>query len=257
MMKKLIVAIILIGVITLFSGCKAKEATTKPDIINLGNRTEKQAVEAYGILRCMDTVDITMDFSASVAKVNVKNGQKVAKGDTLMELELVDYNLQMKELETELELLKEQSEVSELPKEKLSLLEEKLSNAKGKLDREYFTENRIVAEFENGIAYNLDYTKGDILSPGCRLLTLADLDSIRVMADIDQQYIGYVKLGAAVDVVPEYNKNITLKGTVSYISSKAFFSNGETVVPVEITFQEKMEGLIPDSDVQVKIYPAK
>lgn len=256
-MRKLLVAVVLIGIITLFGGCKAKEAATKPDIINLGNQTEKQAVEAYGILRCMDTVDITMDFGASVEKVNVKNGQKVAKDDTLMELDLADYNLQVKELEMELKLLKEQSEESELPQEKPDLLEEKLDFAKGRLNRECFAENRIVSEYENGIVYNLEFSKGDILSPGSRVLTLADLDSIRVMADIDQQYIGYVQLGAAVDIIPEYNKNATLKGTVSFISSKAFPSNGETVVPVEVTFQDNVEGLLPDSDVQVKIYPVK
>ncbi len=256
-MKRLLYAVALIGIITLFGGCKAKEVATKPDIINLGNQTEKQAVEAYGILRCMDTVDVTMDFGASVESVNVKNGQKVAKDDTLMELNLADYNLQVKELETELKLLKEQSEESELPEEKLNLLEEKLDLAKGRLNRENFAENRIVSEFENGIVYNVDYSKGDLLSPGSRLLTLADLDSIRVMADIDQQYIGYVQVGAAVEIIPEYNKNATLKGTISYISSKAFTNNGETVVPVEVTFQDNVEGLLPDSDVQVKIYPVK
>lgn len=256
-MRKLGYALIFLGVMILFGSCKAKEAATKPDIINLGNQTEKQAVEAYGILRCMDTVDITIDFGASVAKVNVKNGQKVAKDDTLMELDLAEYNLQVKELETEFKLLKEKSEESEVPQETLDLLEEKLDLARGKIDREYFAENRIISECENGIVYNLDLSKGDILSPGCRLLTLADLDSIKVIADIDQQYIGYVKIGAAVDIIPEYNKNTTLKGTVSDISSKAFVNNGETVVPVEITFQDKIEGLLPDSDVQVKIYPAK
>jgi hypothetical protein len=63
--------------------------------------------------------------------------------------------------------------------------------------------------------------------------------------------------GAKADIIPEYNKNITYKGTVSFISEKAYQVNGETIIPVEITFDTMPEGLIIDSDVQVKIYPVK
>jgi multidrug resistance efflux pump len=254
-MKKLVVFVILIGTLILLGGCKTKVEDSKADIVSLSAQPEVQMVEAYGTIKASEVRDITIDFSAFIDQINVKNGQKVTKDENLMALNTEDFIAMIKEKEIDLKLLKKQNKDVDEMKEKLTILEDNFTLLKGKLERENIKDNHLVSNIQNGIVYNIDNVEGDMVFSGSRLMSIANLDSIIVDANIDQQFINWVAVGAAVDIIPEYDKSAVYKGKVSFISAKAFQNNGETFVPVEITMDAATEGLIIDADAQVKIYP--
>lgn len=258
-MKKLLTLLLLIVSVLLLGGCEKKTEDTKADVISLGAQPDKQIVEAYGVVKSADVRNVTIDFTASVEEVNVKNGQKVKKGDTLMTLNIDELKAMIKDKESDLNLLIEQNKASDLhsdlQEEKIKALEENLALLKEKLENGNFSQELVVSDVENGLVYNIAQVKGDMVYTGYKLVSIANLDSIGVYANVDQQFFSWIEIGAKVDITPEYDKNVTYKGKVSFISSKAFQNNGETNIPIEITFDDKIEGLIIDSDVQVKIYP--
>ncbi len=247
--------IVIIGIITLLGGCKSQDGKGQAHDITLGAEKKEQIIEAYGIIKAQDIRDVVIDFPASVEQISVKNGQKVQMGDTLMVLKIEEIKTQIKEMEYEISLMKEQTDAAGNQADKIDLLEDKLALLNAKLERENVKQELIISDCENGLVYNLEYVKGDMVFSGSRLLSIANLESVMVNANIDQQFIGWVETGSVVDIIPEYDKNSIYKGKVSFISLKAFQNNGETTIPVEITMDKAEEGIILDADVQVKIYP--
>lgn len=254
-MKRIFMLIGMILVLALAAGCGKAKENTQASAISLGAQTENQAVEVYGVIKASDVRDVVVDFPAYVESINVKEGQTVNKGETLMTLNVNDFKAQINEKESELDLLEDQNKGSSLLDGKIKTLEESLKLLKGKLNQGNIKQNLVVSDAAKGLVYDMGYIKGDITVPGKKLLSIANLDSIVVCANVDQQFINQVETGAKVDIVPEYNKGTVYNGTVIFISTKALQNNGETTIPVEITFDEKVQGLIIDSDVQVKIYP--
>lgn len=256
-MRKLLVLIVLIGIVTMLGGCAKKQKNTYADIIPLGAQPKEQIVEAYGVIRSSEVKSVTIDFTASVEEVLVKNGQKVKKGDPLMKLNIEDYTAMIKDKESDLNLLKEMNKDTDIQDEKITAVEESLKLLKENLTTDNINQDLVISDMDNGLVFDIAQVEGDMVYSGWRLVSIANLDSILVYANVDQQFGSWVKLGAEVDITPEYDKNKVYKGKVSFISSKAFQNNGETNIPVEITFDEPIEGLLIDSDVQVKIYPVK
>lgn len=311
MKKNIVLVILLIGILSMLAGCKAKEEEAQADLISFSNQPKIKTVEAYGIFKASVVKDIVIGFPAGIEQIDVKNGQRVAAGDTLMILNIDEYSAQLKQLEYDINLQKAQLDLTGVqgdlakaqealakaqgdeaqgaqtkePKdltqakenvtkeqenlteaqdnlakeqaEKLTEMEENLVLQQGKLDQANFRQDKVVSDISNGIVYNIGNLEGDMVYAGYRLLSIADLSSLIVEANIDQQFISNVAMGARVEIIPEYDKNTVINGTVSLISEKAFMVNGETVVPVEITLDSAVDGIVLDADVQVKIFPAE
>lgn len=285
MMKKVIFVVILIVTLLTLVGCKAKKAESSADLIDLGAQPSSQTVEAYGVIQTDIIKDVMIDFPAVVEKVDVKNGQKVAAGDTLMELNIDDFNSQLQQQESDINIQKEQlkqqrEQLNEQKKQdgltkdaksqiedqenllkeqeaKLSAQEDSLALQKAKLKQANFNQNLVTSDIANGVVFNIWNVAGDMVSSGYKLISIADMNSLKVTANIDQQFISWVKVGSEVEITPEYDKDTVIKGTVSYISSITTINNGETDVPIEITIDDKAENLILNADVQVKILPAQ
>lgn len=256
-MKKIIILAVLIGVLSVLGGCRAQKEEIQPDSIDLGAQPASQTVEAYGVIKASKLKDITIGFPAAIEDITVKNGQKVTAGDTLMILDTKDYEAQLKGQEYDLAILQAQENMSKEQKDKAAYLEDSLALQEEKLKTANIDGDKVISDVKNGVVYNIENAGGDMINSGSRLLSIADLDSLIVSAEVDQQFISWVTKGAKVDIIPEYNKNTMIHGTVSFISSKAFYDNGETVIPVEITLDDTTENLILDADVQIKIHPAR
>lgn len=99
-MKKIIIALLLIIPLILSScGTKAKEANAPVQVVK-----EKDYVEASGIVKAENTMNIMIDFPSSVEKVYVKDGQRVKKDDVLIDLDMGDYKMQIANKEHELKV---------------------------------------------------------------------------------------------------------------------------------------------------------
>ena len=143
---------------------------------------------------------------------------------------------------------------SAIQNEKAAAIESELRQMKDKISRNYISGNNIVCTMDNGIVYELGYKAGDIISSEKKMLSVMNLDTIVVKANVAEEFIKDVKIGALVEIIPVADKGRQYNGKVTTIAKKAVVQNGETVVPVEVSIDNKDSFLLPNFNVDVKIY---
>lgn len=134
-----------------------------------------------------------------------------------------------------------------------SLLESELKVLGNKLAKPYINNSDIVSDVRNGIVYDIGYVQGDIASPQKKLLSILDLDTLQILADIPEEFYKNVKVGSTATIIPVADKSRKYEGKVTYISGKAINSNGETQIPVRISIDKPDEFMLPGFNVDVSI----
>lgn len=138
-------------------------------------------------------------------------------------------------------------------REKAAAAESEIRQMKDKINRSHMSGNNIICTVENGIVYDIGYRTGDRINIDKKLLSLMDLDTKVVKADVAEEFIKDVKRGAKVEIIPAADKSRQYYGKVISIAGKASAKNGETVIPVEISVEDKDGFLLPDFNVDVRI----
>ena len=138
-------------------------------------------------------------------------------------------------------------------KEKAAAMESEIKQMKNKINTSNILGNNIVCDIENGIIYELGYKSGDMVDSDAKILSVLNLDTLVVKADVAEEFIKDVRLGANVEIVPVADKARLYKGKVISISKKAIEQNGETIIPVEISIENNDSFLLPNFNVDVKI----
>lgn len=128
-----------------------------------------------------------------------------------------------------------------------------LENMKSKLSADYMSGNQIVSPFSNAVVYDIGYEDGALAGSSKKFCSLADLDALIVEADVTEDFIAEVKLGAAVTVVPVADRSKTYHGKVTRIADMAKVDNGETLITVEITIEDNDGFLKPNYNVDLSI----
>jgi len=140
-----------------------------------------------------------------------------------------------------------------IQKEKITTLEEDISEMKDNMNKSFIKQNSIISDVDNGVVYDIGVKQGNRIDNSRKLLSILDLNSLVVQADVAEDFIKDVKLGADAIIIPQMNKSKEYKGKVTRISNKAILKNGETDVCVEISIDNKDDFLIVDTNVDVKI----
>ena len=138
--------------------------------------------------------------------------------------------------------------------EKASAMESEIRQMKEKLNKNYISGSNIVCAMDNGIVYELGYKAGDAVSSEKKILSLMNMDTLVVKANVAEEFIKDVKLDAKAEIIPVADKSSQYDGKVTNIARKAVIQNGETVIPVEILIDNKDSFLLPNFNVDVKIY---
>ncbi|HVJ49281.1 HlyD family secretion protein [Desulfitobacterium sp.] len=140
-----------------------------------------------------------------------------------------------------------------LEQQKISSLETNLQRLKDKLNKSYIQDNKIVADFKNGLVQESTHVAGDPLPAGIKLLSLVNMDSLIVEADVSEDFIKDVKIGAAVEILPLADSSKQYKGKVTKIADQGVEVNGETMIKTEISIDNPDDFLKPDFNVDIKI----
>ena len=135
----------------------------------------------------------------------------------------------------------------------IKLLESELSEMKSKLKRGFLNGKSVVSNMNNGLVCSLSKRTGSLITPSEKLLSIVNLDNLVVEANVDEQFIKDVKVGAKVSIIPEYNQRNKLTGKVSFISASAVQTNGETLIPITIKIDKPDDSLMLNYNVQVII----
>lgn len=124
---------------------------------------------------------------------------------------------------------------------------------KNKLNKQHIKDNQIICDLEKAVIYDIQYIDGDIIDPTLKAFSIASLNDLIVEANVVEDFIKDVQIGAIVRISPIADRGREYEGKVTYISNMAFEQNGETVVPVRISVENIDHFLIPNYNVDVFI----
>ncbi len=190
-----------------------------------------------------------------------RNAEKTKKSisDIETSIEKTKYGLQ-KEIEN-LELSIEQKNVladsyknaNAIYEGKIKGLERKIELMSNKIRKSYINENTIISDMERAIVYDINYVKGESVNTAKKALSMVNLDSMIIEADVPEEFIKDVKIDSKVKIIPQADKSKEYSGKVTYISNKANEKNGETTVCVEIDIEDNDGFLKPNFNVNLEI----
>lgn len=172
--------------------------------------------------QCQKAVD---DVDANIQKT------KIALKD---ELSLLNISLKSKQIQLD-QLQQGNNTNVAMQQSGVSSTQIDLDIMMGKLKKEYIMDNQIVSNVKNGIVKNITVNNGNHLGVQgmpTEVLQIIDADSITVSCEVYEEFIGSVKVGDKVKIVPASYPDTSLEGTVTHIPDMAVEKDGRRIVRV-------------------------
>jgi HlyD family secretion protein len=229
----------------------------------LKNKEFELANARYNLLKQQKTLRDAQESYAR-AKRNLRDKEKLLREGALSSREVDDYRdvvLEKAKAVTDIRLAPSQAgDDNELRvlSAKVKYLEFDLERMQHKLNQSFLKGNMIVSDFANAVVYDIGCAAGYSVGLGDsstqkKLLSIMNLDSLYVSADVPEDFIKDVKLGKKVTITPVADNKRKYRGKVIRIANMAVKTNGETNVAVEISVQNTDGFLRPNFNVDVAI----
>ncbi|MCJ7816197.1 MAG: efflux RND transporter periplasmic adaptor subunit, partial [Xanthomonadales bacterium] len=227
---------------------------------NLGVRTEKakvrplwRRIEATGYVGFDETriSHISTRVQGWISNLQVNSeGERVTKGDLLFELyspELV--NAQKEYLQA---LQRGENRLLKGADEKLCALGMIPSEVKLLAERGTASENiRIIAP-QDGIVSSLSVRDGMYIQPNTAIMSLADLSSVWLQAEVFESQADWVAAGQAAEATLDYMPGVEFSGQVDYVYP--VLDPVTRTLSVRVRFENPDERLKPNMYSRVSIY---
>jgi len=258
------------------AGCRQKEekkvvSEKKPiqvKIITAQKGVLTQELNFKGSVSPWKSANIGPDISGRIYRIYHKQGDKVAKGTLLAELDTVTLKLQQKQMQAAVavarasyndallnfqrfEKLLEKNAVSQMQYEKAKLgleaADTQKQSAEANLDVvEHTLNNSFMRAPFNGIITSKNMEEGDMINPmmgmSASVLTLMDINQIKVIIDVAGEDIEKVKIGQPCRVVIHSLPDKTFAGKV--------YSRNLAADPLSKTF--KVEVAVDNPELEIK-----
>lgn len=225
-MKKLIIGICLIGAV-LATGC-GKKNTAQADtvvkkpavkVVPAAKRMVDQDIEFTGTVEPFVQNNISPSMGIRIDKINVEVGDKVRKGQVLVEMDKQQF------LQSQVQLTNLETDYARISKlyEQGGVSKQQLDQTKTQLDvlrhaTQNLSENTSLISPISGVVTERLYDQGDIYSPSAgRVVTVMQVDKVKVKINVSEQYFPAIKMGMPVDVALDVYPGETFSGKVSLI----------------------------------------
>lgn len=182
------------------------------------NDVFKHYIEIQGVVQADKNIEIRPELGGTVQNILVKEGQKVAAGQLLVQLDDATIKNNIDELNTQLNLAKTTFERQErLWNQKIG---SEMQYLQAKAQKESLENNlasiktqarkmKIIAPF-SGIVDVIYPKNGELTNPQTPIVRLINLDKVYVEADITESYLPVIKVGTEVILnFPSINKEVT------------------------------------------------
>jgi RND family efflux transporter MFP subunit len=215
-------------------------------------------IEIQGNVDTKENIMISPEYSGILTQVNVKAGQRVSKGQVLARIDDGGMSSQLAQAETQLALAKTTfekqknlwdqkigSEIQYLQaKTSMESQQKMVAQIKSQLNKTVVT-----APF-SGTIDDVIIEKGKVVAPGMELFRIVNLTNMYVTANVPENYIGQLKVGAIVDVyLNSLGKNY--KGKVRQIGN--YINPNNRTFGIEIALPNPDNLLRPNQVAVLKI----
>jgi RND family efflux transporter MFP subunit len=198
---------------------------------------------ATGELEAISEAFISPEVSGQITSINVKEGQKVKRGQLLAKLNtsLIEKNIE--EVKTQLELAEtfynKQTELwnkgigSERQYLETKNNYENLKNMLATLEEQY--NMSIIKSPINGYVENIMLKQGELASPGMQLMQIVDLDNLYVTAKLSEAHLPVIKAGEKVTITFPSFPELVLERPVTRIGNVINRQNRTFLVEIKIS----------------------
>ena len=236
------------------SNKKLQIVTTLP----VKNETFKHFVEIQGVVKADKNIEIRPELGGTVNEIYVKEGQRVSKGQTLVQLDDILIKNNIDELKTQLELAKttfnrqerlwKQNIGSEIQYLQAKTQKESLENSLESLKTQA-QKMKIIAPF-SGIVDEVFPKKGELTSAQTTVVRLVNLDKVYVEAEVTERYLPIIKKGTETVLnFPSLGKEINSK-----IAQTGNYINPENrSFRIKINIENKDQSIKPNLLANLKI----
>jgi len=131
--------------------------------------------------------------------------------------------------------------------DELNILEEKYSKAN------FENGNQIVSNIKNGVVTSVQGKEGAYVNRENNIMTIVDLDSRVVRADIAEEFISRISVGQKAIVTSQAVPGHEYQGEIIRIWGTSIKKGGETIVPIEIKLNNLDDKLFLNFNVDVTI----
>ncbi|MCF6180431.1 efflux RND transporter periplasmic adaptor subunit [Lutibacter sp.] len=183
--------------------------------IPVKNEIFKHYVEIQGVVKTNKNIEIRPELGGNVTKIFVKEGQHVAAGQILAQLDDSTIKRNIDELNTQLALAKttferqkrlwDQKIGSEIQYLQTKTKKESLQNNIAVLKAQA-KKMKIIAPF-SGVIDEIFPKVGELTSPQTPVVRLLNLDKMYIEADVSEKYVNAIKKGTEAIISFENNPN--------------------------------------------------
>jgi membrane fusion protein (multidrug efflux system) len=267
-MKKILIPL---AVTLVFWGCSPKDGTKEKNqnqkkvVVTTQQSVEKKYhpwLEYTGVAFAYKEANLGTTLPGKVEKIHFEEGQRVNKGDLIVELSAELYAQALAEKNT---LEKDFERVSRL-KEKGSVTQQKYDHVKAKLEaaraktRMMKKNSEVRAPFSGTIVdYLVKEGENFMFSPSLKpgyshtsgIVQLMQLDKLKIEIDVNEQDLSEIKTGQKAEVVFDAFPDKTMEGTVTHI--EPVLSTTTHTAKAEITITNPEHKLKPGMYSRVKL----
>jgi HlyD family secretion protein len=251
----------------LLSACGARSTPTAIPTISLDNNTstnntqsnDADAVAASAVIVPVKEAELAFSSVGRVTTVDVKVGDKVSTGQTLVKLDTTIQETRVKEAEANLLAAQVQynyqkrlglDEVHiESAEADVARMQALLDSAKAILDTQY----ELIAPFD-GTIVSADIAPGETVVPGQVVLLLGDLSRYQIeTTDLSERDVTRVQVGQSANVFIEAVEE-EFTGKVIDVDRISTTLGGDVVFKVTIELDDQPQGLLwgMSADVQIE-----
>ncbi len=264
----------------LFLGCKKEKPAPLPNH-SVGFADLRDQITQTGEVKPLLKVDIKSEASGKIEKIYIKEGQRVAKGDTLLAIDPYRLTIQRQKLQlrlkrTAVELRSATRELNRAAKlnttgivssSEIDALEDRVALAKiakreaqlelNDID-EQLSKTMVLSPLD-GVVTDLPVEEGEIavsatsgFQAGTALATVANIDQLEIISRIGEADYTQLSAGQGVTIRPEAVATSTT-GSISFIALSAKRESGQelSTFEVRIAIDSLIGGIAPGINVNV------
>lgn len=188
----------------------------------------EDALVCLGTVAARESVDISAQVTEKIVALHFDHGQRVKKGDLLVELQsaqeqaaLQVATLAIEEHQREEKRLEELVKADAVPQKELDdrrtrLAVAKAEKAKAEAD---CADRKILAPFAGVVGLRL-VSLGDVVAPGTKITTLDDIDQVYVDYPVPEKYSAKLKEGMSFKALNAAYEGVEFQGTIRMVDPR-------------------------------------
>jgi len=199
---------------------ETKEAKKIPNVTlqTVSERDVEQKIELTATVQPETKNSIAPSSPGRIRQILVSVGQRVQKGQKLVQMDVANLSNMETQIENYKRMYKRTKELFNVG----GASQQDLDNAKLQLDvaetnLKNMTENTFLLSPINGIVTAKNYDNGDIYSAQMPVLTVMEINPVKVLVNVSESFYSDVKTGMPVKISFDVFPNQTFNGKVSLI----------------------------------------